>query len=42
MLLEVNTSWGSGLYGCDPQAALVSVLAANASADARWAWPPGT
>lgn len=39
MLLEVNTSWGAGLYGCDPDGALVSILPANAPADPRWAWP---
>lgn len=39
VLLEVNTSWGAGLYGCDPHEALVSVLAANAPAAPRWDWP---
>lgn len=42
VLLEVNTSWGAGLYGCDPHAALVSILAANRPADSRWDWPPGS
>lgn len=39
VLLEVNTSWGAGLYGCDPDAALISILAANRPADSRWDWP---
>jgi len=39
-LLEVNTSWGAGLYGCDPAGVLQSVLAANLSTDTRWRWRP--
>jgi hypothetical protein len=39
-VLEANQSWGSGLYGCDPRAALDAVLAANASHDDRWLWRP--
>lgn len=41
VLLEVNTAWGAGLYGCDPDAALISILAANRPAGPRWAWPHG-
>lgn len=41
VLLEVNTSWGAGLYGCDPDAALTSILAANRPAEPRWDWPHG-
>lgn len=41
VLLEVNTSWGAGLYGCDPDAALTSILAANSPTDPRWDWPHG-
>ena len=36
VLLEVNTSWGAGLYGCNPHTALLSVLAANRPADPKW------
>ena len=34
-LLEVNTVWGAGLYGCDPAQVLRSVLAAQ-DASPRW------
>ncbi len=40
IVLEANQSWGSGLYGCDPRAALDAVLAANADHDDRWLWRP--
>ena len=39
-LLEANQAWGSGLYGCDPDQALVAILAANAPWDERWRWRP--
>lgn len=42
--LEANQPWSSGLYGCDPDAALASVLASNAPGaagpDDRWLWTP--
>ena len=41
VLLEANQCWGSGLYGCDPHAALDAVLAANTTGhDERWLWRP--
>lgn len=40
VVLEANQSWGSGLYGCDPHAALEAILAANASHHDRWLWRP--
>jgi hypothetical protein len=44
VLLEANQSWGAGLYGCDPHAALVAVRAANQPAASgvndRWLWRP--
>lgn len=41
VVLEANQCWGSGLYGCDPDAALTAVLAANADRpDDRWLWRP--
>ena len=40
VVLEANQSWGSGLYGCDPRAALDAVLAANAEHADRWLWRP--
>ena len=40
VLLETNTSWGAGLYGCDPQAVLDAVLVANQPADPYWSWTP--
>jgi len=40
VVLEVNTTWGAGLYGCDPAAVLEAVLAANLPADPRWSWRP--
>lgn len=40
IVLEVNTTWGAGLYGCDPTAVLEAVLVANAPADERWSWSP--
>lgn len=39
-LLEVNTSWGAGLYGCDPRGVLQSILAANSGTTDRWQWRP--
>ena len=39
-ILEANQAWGSGLYGCDPDQALVAILAANAPCDDRWRWRP--
>lgn len=39
-LLEANQAWGSGLYGCDPDKALIAILAANAPGDDRWTWRP--
>lgn len=41
-VLEANTSWGAGLYGCDPDSVMVSILAANRPADHRWNWPHGS
>ena len=43
VILEANQAWSSALYGCDPDAALVSILAANAAAtatDSCWLWRP--
>lgn len=40
VVLETNTVWGAGLYGCDPSAVLRAVLAANDPADDRWVWRP--
>ncbi|MET3806470.1 hypothetical protein ABIB25_003485 [Nakamurella sp. UYEF19] len=44
VLLEVNQTWGAGLYGCDPAGALRAVLAANSAGapgpDGRWLWRP--
>jgi hypothetical protein len=41
VLLEANQCWGSGLYGCDPHAALDAILTANnAGHDERWLWRP--
>lgn len=40
VVLEVNTPWGAGLYGCDPTGVLRAVLAANDPADSRWLWTP--
>jgi hypothetical protein len=40
VVLEANQSWGSGLYGCNPHAALDAVLAANAPHHDRWLWRP--
>lgn len=40
VVLEANTTWGAGLYGCDPEQALRAVLAANEPASAEWAWTP--
>lgn len=40
VLLEVNTSWGAGLYGCDPTGVLQSLLAANMPVSRRWQWQP--
>lgn len=40
VLLEANQAWGSGLYGCDPDQALVAILAANRSSGERWRWHP--
>ena len=41
VLLEANKSWAAGLYGCEPRAALQSVLAANDVApDSPWLWQP--
>lgn len=41
VLLETNQCWGSGLYGCDPHAALGAILTANtARHDERWLWRP--
>lgn len=37
-LLEANTTWGAGLYGCEPAAVLQAVLAANGPASASWRW----
>jgi hypothetical protein len=39
-LLEVNTSWGAGLYGCDPTGVLRAVLAANRPVAPAWRWRP--
>lgn len=40
VVLEANTTWGAGLYGCDPVEVLRAVLAANDPADDRWLWTP--
>lgn len=40
VVLEANTAWGAGLYGCDPGAVLDAVLAANEPADPYWTWRP--
>lgn len=40
VLLEANQAWGSGLYGCDPDQALVAILTANRPNDDRWRWRP--
>jgi hypothetical protein len=44
VVVEANQSWSSGLYGCDPDAVLAAVLAANApdapGPDERWLWTP--
>lgn len=41
VVLEANQCWPSGLYGCDPHAALDAILTANtAGHDERWLWRP--
>jgi hypothetical protein len=41
VVLEANQAWGSGLYGCDPDAVLAAVLAANdPGVHQRWRWRP--
>ena len=40
VVLEANTTWGAGLYGCDPVEVLRAVLAANDPADDKWLWTP--
>lgn len=40
-VLETNTAWAAGLYGCDPDAVLRAVLAAQRPADPRWVFDPG-
>jgi hypothetical protein len=41
VVLEANQSWSAGIYGCDPDAVLAAVLAANTPGPAsRWAWTP--
>jgi hypothetical protein len=40
VLLEVNTSWGAGLYGCEPSGVLQSILTANLPTSSRWLWRP--
>lgn len=40
-VLETNTVWAAGLYGCDPVAVLRAVLAAQNPADAGWLFDPG-
>ena len=40
VLLEANTTWGAGLYGCDPLRVLEAVLAANEPVDPAWLWTP--
>ncbi len=40
VVLEVNQSWGAGLYGCDPDAVLASVIAASGDHPDRWRWRP--
>ena len=44
VLLEANHPWSAALYGCDPDAVLSAVLAANADdapgTDGRWLWRP--
>ena len=38
VLLEANQAWSAGLYGCDPDAVLRSVTAANTADDSAWTW----
>lgn len=40
-VLETNTVWATGLYGCDPDAVLKAVLAAQRPADSKWLFQPG-
>lgn len=40
-IVEANTSWAAGLYGCDPDAVLQAVLAAQQPTDERWRFDPG-
>ena len=40
VVLETNTTWGAGLYGCDPVEVLRAILAANDPADDSWLWTP--
>ena len=40
VVLEANTTWGAGLYGCDPDQVLRAVLAANEPTSPEWAWTP--
>lgn len=40
-VLETNTVWAAGLYGCDAELVLTAVLAAQRPADAKWLFDPG-
>jgi hypothetical protein len=43
VVLEANQSWAAGLYGCDPDAVLASILASNDRSHHdvdRWRWIP--
>jgi len=40
-VLETNTAWAAGLYGCDPDGVLQAVLAAQRPADPAWLFQPG-
>ena len=43
-LIEANSPWSSGIYGCDPDAVLAAVLVSNhpasPGADDHWLWRP--
>lgn len=39
-VLETNTVWAAGLYGCDPDAVLHAVLAAQHPVEPKWLFRP--
>ena len=43
-LIEANSPWSSGIYGCDPDAVLAAVPVSNGSESAgddhEWLWRP--